>query len=67
MVGFGGVVVRHGVERQADVFIRSTTLAPVLALALSSTERNTMARSKYQPVLDKGLESIETGQVIFST
>jgi phosphoserine phosphatase len=67
MVGFGGVVVRHGVERHADVFIRSTTLAPVLALALSAAERNTMARSKYQPVLDKGLKSIETGQVIFST
>jgi phosphoserine phosphatase len=67
MVGFGGVVVRHGVEQGADVFIRSATLAPVLALALSSTERNKLAQSGYQPVLDQGLKSIETGQVIFST
>lgn len=67
MVGFGGVVVRHGVESQADIFIRSATLAPVLALALSPTERSRLGPSKYQPVLDKGLKSIETGQVIFST
>ena len=38
-VGFGGVVCRPRVEREAEVFVRGPSLAPVLELALTADER----------------------------
>ena len=37
-VGFGGVVVRELVEQAADYFIRENSLAPLLAIVLTSAE-----------------------------
>jgi phosphoserine phosphatase len=67
IVGFGGVVIRPCVMAEADVFIKSNTLAPVLALALTRTEHDKLQDSPHQETLNKGLTLIETGKVTFRT
>jgi phosphoserine phosphatase len=66
MVGFGGVIARDRVATGADVFIKSNSLAPVLPLALTETERVSLAGSTYEVILNKGLALIEAGEVIFN-
>ncbi len=66
MVGFGGVVARPGVVAQADIFIHSPSLAPVLPLALSLPQREHLAHTPHQPLLEQGLALIEAGQVVFN-
>lgn len=66
MIGFGGVVARERVAAEADVFIRSNSLAPVLPLALTETERAALAGSTHAAVLNKGIGLIEAGEVIFN-
>ncbi len=66
MVGFGGVVVRERVAAEADVFIKSNSLAPVLPLALTEVERAALAGSAHEAILSKGLALIEAGEVIFN-
>jgi phosphoserine phosphatase len=67
MVGFGGVVVRERVVAEADVFIKSKSLAPVAPLALSEAEHTALAGSANEVVLNKGLALIEAGEVIFNS
>lgn len=66
MVGFGGVIARERVVAEADVFITSFSLAPVLPLALTKIERSAMFDSPHAPVLTKGVTLIESGEVIFN-
>jgi phosphoserine phosphatase len=66
MVGFGGVVVRKRVAAEADAFIKSNSLAPVLPLALTEVERTALAGSTHEAILNKGLALIEAGEVIFN-
>lgn len=66
MVGFGGVIARERVAAEADVFITCSSLAPILPLALTQTERTAMANSRHDAVLNKGVKLIETGQVTFN-
>jgi phosphoserine phosphatase len=66
MVGFGGVIARDRVAAGADVFIKSNSLAPVLPLALTETERVSLAGSTYEVILNKGTALIEAGEVIFN-
>jgi phosphoserine phosphatase len=65
MLGFGGVVVRERVAAEADVFIKSNSLAPVLPLALTETERVALAGSRHAEVLNQGIKLIEAGEVRF--
>jgi phosphoserine phosphatase len=65
MVGFGGVVVRQGVLNGADVFIKVNSLAPVVPLALSKREQASLLHTTYETILNKGLDMIDTGNVIF--
>jgi phosphoserine phosphatase len=65
MVGFGGVVARQCVVAEADVFIKSNSLAPVLPLALTQAEQNRLQNSPHQETLNKGLSLIEVGEVTF--
>ena len=66
MVGFGGVVTRQRVIAEAGVFIKSNSLASILPLALTETERVTLASSAHAATLNKGLALIQTGGVIFN-
>jgi len=65
MVGFGGVVSRPRVVAEAEVFIKSNSLAPVLPLALAADEQARLQNSAYQKILHKGLAFIEAGEVTF--
>jgi len=64
-VGFGGVARRAGVEAEAEVYIKSPSLAPVLALATSSQEHCSLQQSAYAYLLQKGLALIRQQTVIF--
>jgi phosphoserine phosphatase len=66
MVGFGGVVVRERVAAEADVFIKSNSLAPVLPLVLTEAERTRWADSAFAAVLNKGISLIESDEVVFN-
>jgi len=66
LVGFGGVVVRQGVLRAADIFIHCPSLAPVLALALSPAERDQLQNTPFQSVLQAGLACMAGGDVTFN-
>lgn len=65
VVGFGGVVIRQKVAEAADVFIRSSSLAPVLPLALPQVAWGSLQTPSQQAVLKKGLALIEAGEVSF--
>lgn len=64
-VGFGGVVVREKVEREADVFIYPNTLAPILPLATGSSGLKQLKDSPYAAVFLKGLKLCESSSVKF--
>lgn len=66
MVGFGGVVVRERVAAEADVFIKSNSLAPVLPLVLTEAELTRLDSSAFAAVLKKGIGLIESGEVVFN-
>ena len=55
-VGFGGVVVREKVENEADVFVYSTSLAPILPLACGAAGLEMVTGTAYEAVYRKGLD-----------
>jgi phosphoserine phosphatase len=59
-VGFGGVVAREKVKREADVFIGLNSLAPVLPLAAGTTGYARLIGTPHQAVFDKGLALAQT-------
>jgi hypothetical protein len=65
LVGFGGVVNRSGVKSGADIFITCDSLAPVLALSTSASEKDSLLRSPYAALLQKGLAYIHQGVILF--
>ncbi|MCB0166567.1 MAG: HAD-IB family phosphatase [Anaerolineae bacterium] len=65
VVGFGGVITRQNVVNEAEVFVKSPTLAPILALALSGSQRHQVQLSPYHALLKKGWGLIKNGEVIF--
>jgi len=54
-VGFGGVVVREKVEREADVFVYTSSLAPILPLAGGALGLETLRGTSHEAVYQKGL------------
>jgi phosphoserine phosphatase len=66
LAGFGGVVTRQGVVAQADIFIKSPSLAPVVPLATSQQERVKLLNTPHQSLLEKGQALIEAGDVAFN-
>ncbi len=64
-VGFGGVVRRERVALEAEVFVESGSLAPVIALALSREDVEKLRGSEHARVLGRGLELIEQRRVQF--
>jgi phosphoserine phosphatase len=64
-VGFGGVVQRQRVAREAEVFIAGGGLAPLVPLALSREVVARLYSSEHAPVLQRGLDAMQQGQVRF--
>lgn len=65
-VGFGGVVARSRVLNEAPVFIHSSSLAPLLALAAGPAILPTLGNGRYQPLAQKTLNLLEKGSVTFT-
>lgn len=55
-VGFGGVVAREKVEREADVFIYTASIAPMLPLATGKLGLELVTGTEHEAVFRKGLE-----------
>jgi len=64
-VGFGGVVHRERVAAGADVYVATTSLAPILPLAARAEEYERCRGTPHQAVFDQGLVLIFEGSVIF--
>jgi hypothetical protein len=65
LVGFGGVIRRERVAAEADVFIESNSLAPILPLSASPSDCRRCAQAGFAQLLAKGLGLICEGRVHF--
>lgn len=65
VVGFGGVISRETVVKEADVFIKCRSLAPMLPLTLSTHQNALLHHPEHKAALDKGWALIKAGEVIF--
>jgi phosphoserine phosphatase len=63
-VGFTGVVSRPHVVAESDVLITGDSLAPVLSLALTESERSSLSGSVYEAVIEESLARSHAGEVI---
>jgi phosphoserine phosphatase len=66
-VGFGGVVTRSRVQAEAPIFIHSTSLAPLLALAVGPASLAALEDSDYQKVAIKAKNLINQGAISFQS
>lgn len=64
-VGFGGVIKRERVWREAAAFIHSPSLAPLLAVALGPEGLQQLQQTPQAPLMQKCLHLIETGELTF--
>lgn len=55
-VGFGGVVTREKVMRDADVYIHSTSIAPLLPIAAGPNGYTRVIGTPHQAIFDRGIE-----------
>lgn len=64
-VGFGGVVARDKVRREADVFIETESIAPVLPLAAGPVGYAHLVGTPHQAIFDKGIRLALDRGVVF--
>jgi phosphoserine phosphatase len=64
-VGFGGVVFRERVAREADIYITCPTLAPILPIAATPAAYKRCQGTRHQGLFDKGLSLLATDAVAF--
>ena len=60
-VGFGGVVARDKVKKEADLFINSQSIAPILPIAAGASGYARVKETPHQAIFDKGLALIHNG------
>lgn len=65
-VGFGGVVTRERVLREAPAFIHSPSLAPLLALVLGPAELGRVTHTAHSHLADKCRQLITKGELTFN-
>jgi phosphoserine phosphatase len=65
-IGFGGFVQRARVREQAPVFVKSTSLAPILALAAGPAALVTLENSDYRKLSQIAFTLIEEGAITFT-
>jgi len=63
-IGFTGVVARPHVVAESDVLITGDSLAPILHLALSDTEKTALSGTVYESVLNEARARIAAGEMI---
>ena len=66
VVGFGGVITRHNVASESQVFIKSKSLAPFVILALSAQQRSQGQHTPHASLIDKGWYLLQEGEVTFT-
>lgn len=66
-VGFGGVVAREKVLKEAEAFIHSLSLAPILPLVAGPAGYARISGTAHQPVFDKGIQLARAGGLTFQT
>jgi phosphoserine phosphatase len=64
-VGYGGVVVRDAVAEAAPVFVRSASLAPVLALAAGPESLKMLEGSSFTGLVTRARAMITEGAITF--
>jgi len=64
-VGYGGIFFRDSIQKQSDFYIRSLSLAPVLALALTEREVKKLSDDEFV-FYQNGVSLIEDSEVILS-
>ncbi|MCB0034163.1 MAG: HAD-IB family phosphatase [Anaerolineales bacterium] len=65
-VGYGGVIARERVQREAPVFIHSLSLAPLLSLVLGPAGLLQLKDTSQEYLVDKCLQLIEKGDLTFN-
>ncbi|MCP4363542.1 MAG: HAD-IB family phosphatase [Chloroflexi bacterium] len=65
-IGFGGVVERSHVRKNAPVFLHSHSLAPLLALAAGPAVGSRLQNNLHQEAFNKGNHLIQTGALTFN-
>ena len=63
-VGFTGVVARPHVVAEADVLINGDSLAPVLSIALTESEQQTLSGTVYEAVVEASRSRFAAGEVV---
>jgi phosphoserine phosphatase len=66
-VGFGGVITRARVQSEAPIFITSSSLSPLLALAAGPASLASLEKSEYQVVAEKARILINQGAISFQS
>ncbi|MEA3345535.1 MAG: HAD-IB family phosphatase [Chloroflexota bacterium] len=64
-VGFGGVARRERVASEADVYVATSSLTPILPLVARPEDYDRCRNTSHQDVFDKGLTLIYEGDVTF--
>ncbi len=65
-VGFGGVVTRSRVAKEAPVFLRTSSLAPVLALAAGPSGIERTSEPAHRALFRKGLDLLSADALSFN-
>ncbi len=64
--GFGGVAQRPRVSREAPVFLQSTSIAPILAIAAGPAALSGLDKTPHAALGQKSLELIKRGAIRFN-
>jgi phosphoserine phosphatase len=64
--GFGGVTSRERVRREAPLFISSTSLAPLLAVAAGPATLRQLRQTSLEQLADKALKLCQQGAISFN-
>ncbi len=64
--GFGGVVQRQRVSQEAPVFLKNSSIAPILAVAAGPAALLRMSDTAHAPLARKALDLIELGALQFN-
>ena len=65
-VGYGGVTVREVVSQQAPIYLQSSSLAPMLAIAAGPAAIHNLKDTRYEILGQKALDLIERGAIKFN-
>ena len=65
-VGYGGIIKRQRVLTQSPVYLHTTSLAPLTAVAAGPAAISQLQSTPHFSVFQKGLDLIQTGALTFN-